>query len=188
MEEEGIMLTPEMLKALSEKTKIQIMKDLLSGPRIPTDISRELNKSTPTIVEHLEKLISAGLVEKRTQEGRKYVFYALTTVGDDLVSSRRKISIVLYSSVILFVCGIAVFGTGYYSQAYSPFGVAALVSGSSSANVAGNANYPAVLATIASYQALSLSDIVAIALFCIAFILLLFYIREIRKFRITISG
>lgn len=72
-------------RALSSDTRMEIMNTLLEGERTPTDISSKLNKSKATIVEHLDKLREADLVEKIEVDGRKWVFYKLTPRGKSIV-------------------------------------------------------------------------------------------------------
>lgn len=72
-------------RALSSDTRIDILNTLLEGERTPTDISSKLNKSKATIVEHLDKLREAELVEKIEVDGRKWVFYKLTPRGKSII-------------------------------------------------------------------------------------------------------
>ncbi|MEM3690754.1 MAG: VWA domain-containing protein, partial [Candidatus Micrarchaeia archaeon] len=75
----------ELHKVLSSETRLQILNTLAEGERTPTDISSKLNKSKATIVEHLDKLREAELVEKIEVDGRKWVFYKLTPRGKSLI-------------------------------------------------------------------------------------------------------
>jgi Ca-activated chloride channel family protein len=75
----------EIYRALSSDTRIEILNTLLEGERTPTDISSKLNKSKATIVEHLDKLREADLVEKIEVDGRKWVFYKLTPRGKSII-------------------------------------------------------------------------------------------------------
>jgi len=72
-------------RALSSDTRIGILNTLLEGERTPTDISTKLNKSKATIVEHLDKLREANLVEKIEVDGKKWVFYKLTPRGKSVI-------------------------------------------------------------------------------------------------------
>lgn len=71
----------EIYKALSNETRISILQELYEVEKIPTDISRKLEKSKATISEHLDRLLEAGLVEKVEQAGKKFVFYRITQKG-----------------------------------------------------------------------------------------------------------
>lgn len=75
----------ELHRVLSSETRLQILNTLMEGERTPTDISAKLNKSKATIVEHLDKLREAELVEKIEADGRKWVFYKLTPKGKSLL-------------------------------------------------------------------------------------------------------
>lgn len=75
----------EIYKALSSNTRREILSTLQEGDRTPTDISYKLNKSKATIVEHLDKLMEAKLVEKIEADGKKWVFYRLTSKAKSLL-------------------------------------------------------------------------------------------------------
>lgn len=106
----------KLLKALVSDTRRDIIKTLSDGERTPSDLSRMLDKSKSTIVEHLEKLINAGLVEKHEREGRKWVFYTLTRKGESYVSSKSKQLIIILSSVFLSLLGGTLSLMKYLSQ------------------------------------------------------------------------
>ena len=75
----------EIYKVLSSNTRREILSTLQEGERTPTDISYKLNKSKATIVEHLDKLMEAKLVEKIEADGKKWVFYKLTSKAKSLL-------------------------------------------------------------------------------------------------------
>ncbi len=72
---------PATEMALSNETRRGIMRELSEAERIPTDLSLKLGKSKATVVEHLDKLVSARLVEKIETPGKKFVYYKLTGKG-----------------------------------------------------------------------------------------------------------
>lgn len=78
-----------LIKAISSDKRIDILKFLNKGRKTPTDISKELHLSTPTVLEHLDKLIENKLVE-RIDEGRKWKYYSLTDKGELLVNSNNS--------------------------------------------------------------------------------------------------
>ncbi|MEM0437858.1 MAG: winged helix-turn-helix domain-containing protein [Candidatus Micrarchaeia archaeon] len=82
----------ELLRAIGADTRIEILKCLARGRHTPTMLADKLRLSTPTVLEHLEKLIEAGLV-KRIDEGRKWKYYALTEKGESLVSARPDVPV-----------------------------------------------------------------------------------------------
>ncbi len=180
MQEHDIRLTPNMMRTIGESTKLGILRMLSSGPRIPTDIATKLNKSAPTIVEHLEKLRAAGLVDKREQPGKKYVFYALTQTGMELVSSKSKVSLALYGSIVLFVAGIFLFGLQAYSNTY--FGSIQTAAPVSQPYAAQSA-----VAVQQSHLYLALLSIITIVVLICGFALLLMYALKMRKMKIAIG-
>ncbi|VVB66236.1 Bacterial regulatory protein, arsR family [Candidatus Gugararchaeum adminiculabundum] len=72
-------------KALSNDTRVGILKELNQGDRIVTDLGERLGKDKSTVHEHLELLLKEGLVEKIEQPGKKFVFYRLTRKGKEIV-------------------------------------------------------------------------------------------------------
>jgi len=185
MEEEKIGLTPTVLKAISESTKQGILRELASGPKIPTDISSRLNRSVPTILEHLAKLANAGLVERQEKPGKKFVFYALTHTGEDLISNRSRLSIVLYGSLALFALGIFLLTTGSYYP--TPFLSAFDVRSMSSLGVISENAVPSQeLPKSTPVPSLFALNIVVIAVLAVAFILLIFYLAKSRQMRIRL--
>lgn len=72
---------PEVVDALSNETRVEILQDLAQADRIPTDISTRIGKSKATVSEHLEQLMAAGLVEKVQTPGKKFVYYRLSGKG-----------------------------------------------------------------------------------------------------------
>jgi len=72
---------PATEMALSNETRLEIMRELSEAERIPTDLSLKIGKSKATVVEHLDKLVSAQLVERIETPGKKFVYYKLTGKG-----------------------------------------------------------------------------------------------------------
>lgn len=111
MEEPVTIIDREVLKVLSVDTRMNILKELGNGDRTPSDLSKVLNKSNATIVEHLEVLRKSGLVKKIEQPGKKWIFYTLTDRGYGIISSKsRRLVIILVTSVLALVGGLVTFG------------------------------------------------------------------------------
>ena len=106
----------ELLKALTSDTRRNIVRTLSEGDRNPTDLSRLLKKSKSTIVEHLEKLMKAGLVEKNERPGHKWVFYSLTRKGESYVSKKSQRLVIILSSVFLSIIGGVFSLVGYLGK------------------------------------------------------------------------
>jgi len=75
----------ELHRALSSETRIALLKELMQRDLTPTDLSTKVGKSKATVVEHLDRLRDNGFVEKKEEEGRKFVFYGLTRKGKDVL-------------------------------------------------------------------------------------------------------
>jgi len=109
----------EVLKVLSNDTRMDILKLLSEGGRNPSFVAKKLKKSDATIVEHLQTLAKAGLVKKTVSPGKKWVFYSLTERGQGIVSSKsRRLVIILATSFIAFAGGVMSFGKYYATQFY----------------------------------------------------------------------
>jgi DNA-binding transcriptional ArsR family regulator len=185
MDGSGITLTPNILKAIGESTKMRILKELSTGPRVPVDISRKLNKSAPTIVEHLEKLCVAGLVSRQAQVGKKYVFYSLTQTGEEIVTSKTRITVMLYSSLVIFVAAMLVSGFGYYSPSnFSADKSVPMVSAIGSVASTAVAENSGAVPPMVPFDPISLA---VMLLLTIAFLLLLAYAIKLRQLRVTLG-
>jgi DNA-binding transcriptional ArsR family regulator len=75
-------------RLLANETRAGIMEELSSADKIPTDLSLRLGKSKASVVEHLSALMEAGLVERISQPGKKFVYYRLTQKGRQLLLRR----------------------------------------------------------------------------------------------------
>ncbi len=68
------------LKALSDATRLRILKSLLIRPATATELARQLRLRPPTLVHHLRILRLAGLVQITIDDGHERV-YALRAEG-----------------------------------------------------------------------------------------------------------
>src|SRR3989441_5877761 len=100
-----ITLDQESFKALASDVRVGILKRLDVRRETVTDLSNLLSLSKPTLLEHLEKLQSAGLV-KRVDEGRKWIYYELSDKGRKILHPERvAITLVLGLAVTLAAIG-----------------------------------------------------------------------------------
>lgn len=91
------------LKALSADTRIDILKCLKNRRKMPSELSKELSLAPSTVIEHLNKLETAGLV-RREDTGHKWIYYNLTDKGRSLVAPKYPVQFVIMLSLgILFV-------------------------------------------------------------------------------------
>src|SRR5205823_10333767 len=98
-------LAPETFRALASDVRVDILKPRGSRRETVTDLSNLLQLSTPTLLEHLEKLQTAGLV-KRIDEGRKWIYYELTDKGRKILHPEKvAITLALGAAVVLAAIG-----------------------------------------------------------------------------------
>jgi|GEM_PF-2896652 len=71
----------EAHRILSSPTRVEILNELSTNEKIPTDLSSRLKKSKATVIEHLERMREAGFVEKVQTPGKKFVYYRITSKG-----------------------------------------------------------------------------------------------------------
>ena len=102
------------IKALAADTRLDILKSLTYRRKTPSELSKELNLATSTVVEHLNKLEKVGLVE-REETGHKWIYYDLTEKGSKLIKPKFPIQIVLVLSLTIFIV-FAGFMIYYYSN------------------------------------------------------------------------
>jgi DNA-binding transcriptional ArsR family regulator len=100
-----ITLDQESFRALASDVRVEILKRLDARRETVTDLSNLLGLSKPTLLEHLEKLQSARLV-KRIDEGRKWIYYELSSKGRKILHPERvAITLALGSAVVLAAIG-----------------------------------------------------------------------------------
>src|SRR5204862_6543797 len=96
-----ITLDQESFRALASDVRVESLKRRDSRTETVTDLSNPLRLSKPTLLEHLEKLQTAGLV-KRIDEGRKWIYYELTDKGRKILHPEKvAITLALASAVVL---------------------------------------------------------------------------------------
>jgi DNA-binding transcriptional ArsR family regulator len=83
--DEDIVINRALLKAIGADSRISILRSLANGRKTQSQLAAELGLSSPTIIEHLGQLCSAGLVDK-IDEGRKWKYYELTGKGRKLAA------------------------------------------------------------------------------------------------------
>ena len=115
-----ITLDQESFKALASEVRVDILKKLDERRQTVTDLSGLLNLSKPTLLEHLEKLQAAGLV-KRVDEGRKWIYYELSSKGKKLLHPEKvAIVLALSSTVTLAAIGLFLILAASYTTLLAP--------------------------------------------------------------------
>jgi len=102
-----ITLDQASFKALASDVRVGILKRLDVRRETVTDLSNLLSLSKPTLLEHLEKLQSAGLV-KRVDEGRKWIYYELSDKGRKILHPER-VAITLALGLTIALAAIGAF-------------------------------------------------------------------------------
>src|SRR5690348_15384032 len=102
-----ITLDQESFKALASDVRVGILKRLDVRRETVTDLSNLMTLSKPTLLEHLEKLQSAGLV-KRLDEGRKWIYYELSDKGRKILHPER-VAITLALGIAVALAAIGAF-------------------------------------------------------------------------------
>ncbi len=102
-----VALSANEFKALSSKTRVEIIKLLGARKHNLTEISNKLSMRLPTIKQHLGVLERAGLIEQ-IESARKWKYYSLTAKGNALVG-KAEASIL----IVLALAGIAMVGLLY---------------------------------------------------------------------------
>ena len=100
------------IKALSSPTRIKILSRVLEKEYTPTDLSKDIGKSKSTVSSHLDTLVSSGLVEKDSEDGRKRVVYHPTDKARAIVNEReKKVKFSIVSSTVTGLAGLGFLGS-----------------------------------------------------------------------------
>jgi DNA-binding transcriptional ArsR family regulator len=101
--EEKITLDKEVFKTLASGTRIDIIKSLDRRRKTLSELSKQFGMSVSTVKEHLDNLVSVGLIEQK-DEGHKWKYYELTKKGKDILHPEdKKIWILLGVSVLAMI-------------------------------------------------------------------------------------
>jgi DNA-binding transcriptional ArsR family regulator len=80
-----ITLDARTFQALASSTRLTVLRALDERRKTLTELARDLELNKATVHEHLQLLTAAGLVRKRDDEGRKWIYYELTWTGERLL-------------------------------------------------------------------------------------------------------
>ncbi len=83
-----------VLKALSSKTRLNIIQCLREGVNHPEDIAKKLGMTRQSIDKHLLELHALGLVERSAvfpPDGRPKIVYKMSAVGIELIDSLNEL-------------------------------------------------------------------------------------------------
>ena len=78
-------MTARTLERVGDRWTLLVIRDLITGPKRFTDLMDRLRGITPkTLSQRLSELEEAGIATADRAEGRREVWYALTSAGADL--------------------------------------------------------------------------------------------------------
>ncbi len=113
-----VVLDEAVIKALASDTRIRILKILSRRNKTLSEISRELNLSKPTLLDHLKRLNHCMLIAKIERPESKFVYYTLTQTGKGILDTSGKIKITLLLTTMLLSLTSSIFEiTKYLSGA-----------------------------------------------------------------------
>jgi DNA-binding transcriptional ArsR family regulator len=107
-----ITLDADTFRALASSTRLTVLKALDERRKTLTELSRDLALNKATVHEHMQLLTAAGLVRKRDDEGRKWIYYELTWTGQRILhpEATTTFNLLLALSVAAAGGGVAMLG------------------------------------------------------------------------------
>ena len=107
-----ITLDAETFKALASATRLTVLKALDERRKTLTELAKDLDLNKATVHEHLGLLLAAGLVRKRDDEGRKWIYYELTWTGQRILrpEATTTFNVLLGLSALAAGGGVLMFG------------------------------------------------------------------------------
>lgn len=99
-----VKLDKETFKALSNSTRIDLLKLLQRRRHMQAELASSLDLAVPTVKQHLEMLEKAELV-KRHDEGRKWKYYSLTPKAKAVLQPEQTKIWIILGTFILAVAG-----------------------------------------------------------------------------------
>jgi len=117
-----VVLDSSSFKALASEKRVLILKELDKKRSTASEIAKAIGISVQAASEHLENLRIAGLVE-RADEGRKWVYFALTEKGQAVLhpdqGKRLWVLLSLFAVVIASAGALVVLQGGFFPQPFS---------------------------------------------------------------------
>ncbi len=113
IDEPKITLDSSTFKALASGTRVKILKTLEKRNHTQSELSAVLKMSIPAIKDHLTAMEKGGLV-KRKEEGRKWIYYALTEKSKCVLDPERKRLWIVLSFFVLSAIGTVVTLSKYF--------------------------------------------------------------------------
>ncbi len=104
-----VTLDMETFKALASSTRLQVLRALDERRKTLSELAKELDLNKATVHEHLGILLATGLIKKRDDEGRKWIYYELTWQGERLLHPQETTTF-----AVLLGLGVAAAGGGVF--------------------------------------------------------------------------
>jgi DNA-binding transcriptional ArsR family regulator len=85
--------TERLLKALGDKSRLQILESIQKGVNNPGKIAKNLDRHRATVEKHLRVLLKAGIVEKvptLNSQGQLSITYKIREKATKLLSLLRE--------------------------------------------------------------------------------------------------
>ncbi len=118
-----VTLDADTFKALASPTRLGVMRALSERRKTVSELARDLEMNKATIHEHLQLLTASGLVKKRDDEGRKWIYYELTWRGERILHPQETttFNLLLGISIAAAGGGVAMLGRamGWWFQEQS---------------------------------------------------------------------
>lgn len=107
MQSDKLELDGPTLEVLASNTRRDLLKALDKRRKTLTELSDEAGIKKPAVLNHLTRLIEAGLVFRKASHN-KFVYYELSKKGKSLTKSdsKAKIMVLLGSGIVTFSAGI----------------------------------------------------------------------------------
>lgn len=119
-----ITLDADTFRALASSTRLTVLKALDERRKTLTELSRDLALNKATVHEHMQLLTAAGLVRKRDDEGRKWIYYELTWTGQRILhpEATTTFNLLLGLSIAAAGGGVAMLGRalGWWLAEHKP--------------------------------------------------------------------
>jgi DNA-binding transcriptional ArsR family regulator len=143
--DDNITLDKETFKALAIDTRVNILRKLDERFQLTlSDLAAEFDMAPSTISEHLDKLVSAGLIAQ-VDKGMKWKYYRLTPKAKKILNPyEKKVWIVLSVAAVTLFAAVYRLLFSLEQLATLPFGRASLPAPTSASGDGGGLLYAAV--------------------------------------------
>lgn len=120
-----LVLSSKDFKTLSSDTRVHIIKLLSSRNHNLTELSSKLGIALPSVKQHINVLLESGLIIP-SDTGHKWKYYSLSRKGRRLLEPESSQVMVVLSSSLIGVLGVALilaslFGSALYSAGSSSY-------------------------------------------------------------------